>query len=183
MTVNSLRWRVAANLPLVGRLTRQYHSFIRQQQRTALAARVDTMSFRLLSLTENSDIMLDKPIILVGRHKECDVQIHSRKISRKHCCIAQVNNYVVVRDLFSTNGVSINGQRVEEGSLHAGDELSIAHFRYQVTVAGQGASAIAPANIENHPVLYDPAETDGAPATEKGLGEDETQKLNHRKEP
>lgn len=39
---------------------------------------------------------------------------------------------VVVRDLGSTNGIRINGQRVEMGRLKAGDELSIAHIRYRL---------------------------------------------------
>jgi hypothetical protein len=39
---------------------------------------------------------------------------------------------VVVRDLGSTNGIQINGMRVEAGSLRPGDELSIAHFRYRL---------------------------------------------------
>lgn len=87
---------------------------------------------QLVALSEGPNILLDKPILLVGRHQECDIQISSRKISRKHCCIAQVNDKLVVRDLFSTNGISINGVRVEEGTLSTGDELSIANFRYQV---------------------------------------------------
>ena len=77
----------------------------------------------LIALTEGPNIPLDKPILLVGRHQECDVLIPSRKISRRHCCLAQVNDVVVVKDLFSTNGVRINGVRVKEGCLHAGDEL------------------------------------------------------------
>src|SRR5262245_12056390 len=86
----------------------------------------------LLALTEGPNIPLDKPILLVGRHQECDVQIPSRKISRRHCCIAQVNDYIVVKDLFSTNGVRINGSRVREGALHAGDELTIGNYRYKI---------------------------------------------------
>jgi hypothetical protein len=39
---------------------------------------------------------------------------------------------VLVRDLGSTNGIRINGQRVEFGRLRAGDELSIAHIRYRL---------------------------------------------------
>ena len=39
---------------------------------------------------------------------------------------------VVVRDLGSTNGIRINGQRVEMGRLRPGDELSIAHIRYRL---------------------------------------------------
>ena len=44
----------------------------------------------LVALGDGPNLVLDKPILLVGRHQECDVQIPSRKISRKHCCIAQV---------------------------------------------------------------------------------------------
>jgi hypothetical protein len=44
---------------------------------------------------------------------------------------------VVVRDLGSTNGIRINGQRVELGRLRPGDELSIAHIRYRLD-NGQG---------------------------------------------
>lgn len=39
---------------------------------------------------------------------------------------------VIVRDLGSTNGIRINGQRVELGRLRAGDLLSIAHIRYRL---------------------------------------------------
>jgi hypothetical protein len=42
------------------------------------------------------------------------------------------NDQVVVRDLGSTNGIRINGMRVETGTLRPGDELSIAHIRYRL---------------------------------------------------
>jgi predicted component of type VI protein secretion system len=90
------------------------------------------MSPILLALTDGPDIPLDKPIMLVGRHQECDVQIPSRKVSRRHCCVAQVHDYVVVKDLFSTNGVRINGTRVKEGALQNGDELTIGNYRYKI---------------------------------------------------
>src|SRR3982751_4908823 len=80
------------------------------------------MPAQLLALTDGPSILLDKPILLLGRHGECDVQLNSRKVSRRHCCIAQVNDYLVVRDLGSTNGVRINGVRVVEGKLVPGDE-------------------------------------------------------------
>jgi predicted component of type VI protein secretion system len=90
------------------------------------------MPAQLLSLNDGPSILLDKPILLLGRHPECDVQIESRKISRRHCCIAQVSEHLVVRDLGSTNGVRINGIRVVEGKLNSGDELTIGTYRYQV---------------------------------------------------
>jgi pSer/pThr/pTyr-binding forkhead associated (FHA) protein len=90
------------------------------------------MPAHLLSLSDGPSILIDKPILLFGRHQECDVQLNSKKISRRHCCLAQVNDYLVVRDLGSTNGIQINGVKVSEGQLHPGDELVIGNFRYQV---------------------------------------------------
>jgi len=87
---------------------------------------------QLMALSEGPNILLDKPIMLVGRHPECDIQIPSRKVSRRHCCIAQVQDHLVVRDLCSTNGIRINGVRVAEGALKSGDELTIGSFRYQL---------------------------------------------------
>jgi hypothetical protein len=46
--------------------------------------------------------------------------------------MTQENGEVLVRDLGSTNGIRINGQRVEIGRLKPGDELSIAHIRYRL---------------------------------------------------
>jgi pSer/pThr/pTyr-binding forkhead associated (FHA) protein len=97
------------------------------------------MPAQLTALHDGPSILLDKPILLLGRHPECDVQIDSRKISRRHCCIAQVNDYLVVRDLGSTNGIRINGVRVIEGKLKPGDELTIGNYRYKVTWDGAAA--------------------------------------------
>ena len=80
-------------------------------------------------------IPLEKAIVLIGRQSDCDVSLtHSRKISRKHCCIAQVNNKFVVRDLGSTNGIFLNGTRIEkEATIKIGDDLVIGdvHFKMQ----------------------------------------------------
>ncbi len=104
------------------------------------------MPAQLVALTEGPSILLDKPILLLGRHPECDIQIDSRKISRRHCCIAQVGEHLVVRDLGSTNGIRINGIRVLEGRLKAEDELTIGGYRYRVSwdpLAGAGARPAA----------------------------------------
>lgn len=106
------------------------------------------MPAQLLALTDGPSIVLDKPILLLGRHPECDIQIDSRKVSRRHCCIAQVADYLVVRDLDSTNGIRINGARVLEGKLRHGDELTIGNHRYQVS--WDGALPQPPADLMKH---------------------------------
>ena len=90
------------------------------------------MPVQLVGLTEGLKIVVDKPILLLGRDPECDIQFDSRKISRRHCCVAQVGDQLVVRDLGSTNGIRINGIRVVEGHLMEGDELTVGNHRYIV---------------------------------------------------
>jgi pSer/pThr/pTyr-binding forkhead associated (FHA) protein len=111
------------------------------------------MPIQLIPVTDGPTIVLDKPVLLVGRHRECDVRLESVKISRRHCCIAQVNGSVVVRDLGSTNGVRINGKPVLQGRLRPGDELTIANLRWQVR-----AEAPAPPRRRS-PVMPEPAST------------------------
>ena len=103
------------------------------------------MPAQLLALNDGPNILLDKPILLVGRDPECDIPLDSRKISRRHCCIAQVHDYLVVRDLGSTNGIRINGVRVLEGKLKDGDELMIGGYCYQVSWDALGARVDRPA--------------------------------------
>jgi predicted component of type VI protein secretion system len=103
------------------------------------------MPAQLVALDSGPSILLDKPILLLGRHPECDIQIDSRKISRRHCCIAQVSDYLIVRDLGSTNGIRINGVRINEGRLTSGDELTIGNNRYRVSWEVLPAAALPPA--------------------------------------
>src|SRR5204862_322318 len=107
------------------------------------------MPAQLIALNEGPNILLDKPILLLGRHPECDIQIDSRKISRRHCCIAQVEEYLIVRDLGSTNGIRINGIRVQEGQLRPNDELTIGNSRYKVKWDTLEAVLAPPAPIQN----------------------------------
>ena len=108
------------------------------------------MPARLVALDEGSDIPLDRSMVVVGRHPLCDVRLDSLRISRHHCCMTQDKDEVIVRDLGSTNGIRINGERVERGRLRTGDELSIAHIRYrlengvaqEMTLADPGASLL-----------------------------------------
>jgi FHA domain-containing protein len=91
------------------------------------------MPSRLVALDEGPDIALDRAMVVVGRHPQCDARLDSIRVSRRHCCMTEDDNGdVVVRDLGSTNGIRINGQRVEQGRLRPGDELSIAHIRYRL---------------------------------------------------
>src|SRR4051794_29849299 len=90
------------------------------------------MSSRFVAIDEGPDITLDRAMVVVGRHPNCDTRLESPRVSRHHCCMTCENDQVLVRDLGSTNGIWINGMRVATGKLKPGDELSIAHIRYRL---------------------------------------------------
>jgi pSer/pThr/pTyr-binding forkhead associated (FHA) protein len=90
------------------------------------------MTARLISLDGNAEIPLDRPLLLVGRDARCDARIDSPRVSRVHCFLAEHGGTVTVRDLGSTNGISVNGRRAAAFQLRAGDVLAIADFRYRL---------------------------------------------------
>jgi pSer/pThr/pTyr-binding forkhead associated (FHA) protein len=92
------------------------------------------MATRLVALGGGPDIPVDGALVLVGRHPGCDIRLESCRVSRTHCCLSRDRDEILVRDLASTNGTMINGQRAAAGRLRAGDELSIAHLRYRLEV-------------------------------------------------
>jgi pSer/pThr/pTyr-binding forkhead associated (FHA) protein len=95
-----------------------------------VAPTVRMMLPRLVSLDGTADFVLDAPLLVVGRHRACEIRIESSRVSRRHCCLACDGAEVRVRDLGSTNGTWINRTRVEKGFLRHGDVLGIAHLRF-----------------------------------------------------
>ena len=130
------------------------------------------MPSRLVALDEGPDIMLDRTMVVVGRHPACDTRLDSLRVSRHHCCMTQENGEVVVRDLGSTNGIRINGQRVEIGRLRPGDELSIAHIRYRLengqahekTIAEPAGLAALGPRADERVAAVKPIQSGGQPA-------------------
>lgn len=123
----------------------------------------------LVPIEQGKPIVLDKPIVLVGRHPDCDaVILNSRKISRKHCAVALVNNRFVVRDLGSMNGVWVNGTRVEaQAPVGFGDELMIGDVRFLLE-ADKAAAGKSKGSVDKAAGSAKPRAAE-APARKKAL--------------
>jgi pSer/pThr/pTyr-binding forkhead associated (FHA) protein len=100
------------------------------------------MSFKLTPLAQRGGpvILVQRPILLIGRHPECDLRLDLPKISRRHCCLAAAYDRVVIRDLGSRNRVRVNGRVVDEVQLFRGDEVAIGPLIYRVDEEGESAS-------------------------------------------
>jgi pSer/pThr/pTyr-binding forkhead associated (FHA) protein len=92
------------------------------------------MSARLVPINPKTlpTIAVQRPVVLVGRHPECDVRIDLPKVSRRHCCLALAYDRVVIRDLGSRNGLRVNGRVVDEVQLRTGDEVAIGPLLYRL---------------------------------------------------
>lgn len=64
--------------------------------------------------------------VVIGRSRECDVQLDDGNASRRHCEIVQdgAASWSVV-DLGSTNGTEVNGRRVDRSPLVDGDRITV----------------------------------------------------------
>jgi hypothetical protein len=63
--------------------------------------------------------------VLIGRSRECDFMLDDPNVSRQHAELRREGDGWVVADLGSTNGVKVNGNRVREAGLRAGDEITL----------------------------------------------------------
>jgi hypothetical protein len=62
----------------------------------------------------------------IGRSRECDIVLPDANVSRRHAEIRPRGNGWMVADLGSTNGVTVNGVRIEQAQLlRAGDRVEV----------------------------------------------------------
>jgi len=72
---------------------------------------------------------------VLGRSREADIVVDDANVSRKHAEIRPSGGSWTVRDLGSTNGVKVNGRRIEGAqSLKPGDviELGTSHATFEL---------------------------------------------------
>jgi len=87
---------------------------------------------QLVPLGGGDSIPLIREEMTVGRRESCDVPLRFPNISGTHCQLSFRNGYWFVRDLNSTNGIKVNGTRVQEKVLHPRDELTIGKRKYTI---------------------------------------------------
>jgi len=88
-------------------------------------------------------IPLPSEVVTIGRRRECDLWIPVENVSKKHCQIYLENNTLNVRDLDSLNGIFINGIKVIEKVIKAGDCLEIGPVSFIIQVDGEPEDILA----------------------------------------
>ncbi len=91
-------------------------------------------------------LSFDKKKILIGSDESCDIRLSDKSVSSYHAFICLKGEGFMVKDLYSESGIYINGRRVEEAFVNAGDVLTIGTMSFEV----QG--------LEDHIPVFNPDE-------------------------
>lgn len=117
-----------------------------------------SMRGQLVPLDGGPAVEIVKDLTLVGRKEDCDVCLDHKSVSKLHCVIVKTDGLMLLRDLGSTNGTRVNGQRVRRAALLPNDKLTVASFHYRVLYGA--ALAEQPASPEEHTMQIDPNEVE-----------------------
>ena len=63
--------------------------------------------------------------VVLGRSRECDIQIEDSNVSRRHAELRQEGTAYWIVDLDSTNGIEVNGRSVKRAKLEPGDSFTV----------------------------------------------------------
>ena len=73
------------------------------------------------------------PRFFIGREQDCQLRPKSADISRHHCVITQEGEELFVRDLGSSNGTFVNGQKLSgETKVKIGDRVQVGPFIFEI---------------------------------------------------
>jgi len=129
----------ARNSGRVGHISSPSHTH--SQIRTLPPAEPPVIA-QLIPENGGEPITIDKDVSVVGRQDEgCDITIEHKSVSKIHCVIVRTDGLLFVRDLLSTNGTRVNGQRVTRAALLPGDVLAVAHAKFRVHLGPSPANS------------------------------------------
>jgi len=80
---------------------------------------------RAILATGGKRTVLSGERVTIGRSRECDVVVEDPNVSRKHAEVRRTIEGWLVADLGSTNGIKVNGRRVNDAVLSPGDEITL----------------------------------------------------------
>jgi Protein of unknown function (DUF3662)/FHA domain len=63
--------------------------------------------------------------VVLGRSRDCDITLEDPNVSRRHAEIRRENGAFWIVDLNSTNGIEVNGERVDRARLSDSDTILI----------------------------------------------------------
>jgi hypothetical protein len=94
---------------------------------------------------ETRRVSVEREKFVIGRHSENDLSIADGSLSRRHAQIERFGDVFVISDLNSSNGTTLNGERLEKpAALKKGDKFNLGGgFEFAVELISDAESAAA----------------------------------------
>ncbi|TVR02207.1 MAG: TonB family protein [Deltaproteobacteria bacterium] len=111
---------------------------------------------------------LDQDVVKVGSHDKSHLFIDDPAVSRVHALIERTADGVVIMDLGSGRGTSVNGARVNKAPLRHKDRIQLGSTEIEFLTHEEKPKTVAAAEIVPDEVIYarrflsKPAKTDGS---------------------
>ena len=103
-----------------------------------------------LRFHDQPDFELPAGVTIVGRGEGCQLVLDDPLISRRHACFVVDDREVTLKDLGSTNGVLVNGARVDELQMvEPGDQITLGHHQAELCWVPFSAADGAPGAARN----------------------------------
>ena len=61
----------------------------------------------------------------IGRERGCDVEVADTQVSRRHAEVSRVDGTWIIRDLQSSNGLFVDGKRIDTAPIGHGVEVTL----------------------------------------------------------
>jgi pSer/pThr/pTyr-binding forkhead associated (FHA) protein len=113
-----------------------------------------SMDVNLVLLKKNSPhklFPLPSTVTTIGRRHSCDLCIPLTSVSKKHCQLNHDDGVLKIRDLDSRNGTYLNGKRVNEAVIQAGDSIKIGPLTFVLQINGQPQTIAGPESAAQSP--------------------------------
>jgi pSer/pThr/pTyr-binding forkhead associated (FHA) protein len=98
---------------------------------------------------------LPSSVTVIGRRSNCDLHVPLTAVSRKHCQLHRDKGVFKIRDLGSRNGTYLNGKRIEESAVRAGDRIKVGPLTFVLQIGGQPRNINIPGSAAGRPAQED----------------------------
>ena len=90
------------------------------------------MKAELIPTDGGEPIPITRDVTVVGRREYCDIQIDDPSLSKRHCVLVKTDGLLVIRDLATTNGTKVKGQKIRWAALLPEDRITLGSMKFRV---------------------------------------------------
>jgi pSer/pThr/pTyr-binding forkhead associated (FHA) protein len=93
------------------------------------------------------EFLFDQTSVVIGRTPGCDVILYDAGISRRHARIFDEGVGILIEDLGSSNGITVNGSKVAKQTLKDGDSIVLGPVKFTFTAVVGDVPAEEPTTV------------------------------------